>query len=229
MGQSVTLKLCKKGFGGKEGSQLTKLPYNLPRRHWRKLLYTIILQYYFNILHCYFSVTCWERVSWGMCSAWKYMLHREEREQWYSLLLFLIPPHRPRRHLLAPPHRGSSRTRRAPCNACGCRMAAALMPFVASSAPPEAPKGVRSGEGAGMGESRVLQHLCRPLVERHLALRSGGGLRAVVTRLWGGSAALAPALALLSRQCVCILGQVPPYVRLESSHLQSEDRESCRF
>ena len=60
-----------------------------------------------------------------------------------------------------------------------------------------------------MSESRVLQHLCHPLVERLPGSEEWGGqLPEPWSRLWGGSAALAPALALLSRQCVRILGPV---------------------
>ena len=173
-----------------------------------------------------------ERVSWGMCSAWKYMLHWEEREQWYIASCFssVIPPTDPSQAPACTPTVAAAGPARAPCNACGYRVAAALTPFVASSAPhPRPPR----ESGAERGRNGWEQGPAAPLP-------STGGEAAW---LWGvGRAAPGAVVTALGRVCspssslgfafqtVCAYPWAsPPYVRLESSHLQSEDRESCRF
>ena len=134
---------------------------------------------------------------------------REQRGQGYRepphrlLLFFGAPTYLPSAGTCLHPHRGSGWACKSPLWClCGYRVAAALMPFVASS--PQHPRPPR--RGAGMGESRVQQHLCHPLAERppsseecgEGSFQSRGGCSG------GESAAPAPALALLPSQCVSL-------------------------
>ena len=158
-----------------------------------------------------------------------YVTVREQREQGYRepshrlRLFFGAPSYLPFAGTCSHPHRGSGWACRSPLWClCGYRVAAALMPFVASSAQhPRPPR-----RGAGMGESSA-SAICWP--RGRLALRSVG--RAASR---GAVAALGGSLQPQLQPWLCFPASVypwagPPCVCPESSHLQSEDRESCRF